>query len=230
MLGWRWQFSGDFEAQQRFGGILACRCAQRLDPAAAHRRRDLLAQFLRSRKLFRITLFPSGQQVGQHFAVGLHGKLFQRLVGRFKGFALCAERGIAQTRAALFKRWTVAETLGTFRTLCAFWTVRLELVVGARTRAAGLAARTRVLAVAKLATPPGSAGGFGLAHAGAVIAAHGDDGLGSRLRCGRRLGRLTRWLGRFSKLGRCGFGGRIAIHIDRSRRCFARRICYVFSS
>ena len=175
VLGGRWQLGGHFKAQQRFSRVLAGRCAQGLNPAAAHGGRDDFAQFLRGRQLLRVALFPRGQQVGQHFAVRLHGELFQRMVGGLKGFALGTEGGIAQARAALFEGRTLAETIRTAFTLGA---VRLELVVGALARAAGLAARTRVLAVAKLAATASSGGGFGLAGAGAVVAAHGDNLLG----------------------------------------------------
>ena len=121
--------------------------------------------------------------------MGLLMEFLQGLVGNLKGFTLSAESGVAQTRATLFKSRTLAAT-ATFRALVA---ARFKLVfhAGARARI-GLAAGSRVFAVTELTSSAGSCG-LGLAHAGAVVAAHGDHGLG----CG---------LGRRRRRGRCGCG------------------------
>src|SRR5690348_10048755 len=107
--------------------------------------------------------------MGQHLAVRLHGELFQGLVGRIKGFALGAESGVAQARAALFTGRTGIAAV-------AVGAVRLELVVGALARAARLAAWAPLLAVTELtATPRGC--GLDFFHAGAIIAATRHDRL-----------------------------------------------------
>ena len=120
--------------------------------------------------------------MGEHFAMGLLMEFLQGLVGNLKGFTLSAESGITQSWATLFKSGALAATAA-FRALVA---ARFKLVfhAGARARI-GLAAGSRVFAVTELA-PSASGCGLGLAHAGAVVAAHGDHGLGcgfGRRRC-----------------------------------------------
>ena len=127
--------------------------------------------------------------MGEHFAMGLLMEFLQGLVGNFKGFTLRAESGITKAWTTLFKSWSLAATAA----LRALVAARFKLVfhAGARARI-GLAAGTRVFAITKLAAAA-SGCGLGLAHAGAVVAAHGDHRLG----CG---------LGRRGCRGGLGFG------------------------
>ena len=125
--------------------------------------------------------------MGEHFAMGLLVEFFQRQVGNLEGFTLSAESGISQTRATLFNSGALAATAA----LRALVTARFKLVfhAGARARIR-LAAGARVFAVTELTTAPKRCG-LGLAHAGAVVAAHGDHGLGCGFGRGRCRGRLS---------------------------------------
>ena len=92
----------------------------------------------------------------EHFAVRLFVEFFQCQVGAFEGFALGAEGGVAQTRAALFKSRPLAEALAAATALGTVVTARFKFVFHPGARAGvGLAARAGVLAVTELATAAG---------------------------------------------------------------------------
>ena len=89
--------------------------------------------------------------MGEHFAMSLLMEFLQGLVGNLEGFTLCAESGITQTWATLFKSRSFAPT-------AALWTLiaaRFKLVfhAGAWARI-GLAARSCVFALTELAAAP----------------------------------------------------------------------------
>ena len=172
--------------------------------------------------------------MGEHFAMGLLMEFLQGLIGNFKGFTLRAESGITKAWTTLFKSWSLAATAA----LRALVAARFKLVfhAGARARI-GLAAGSRVFAVTELAAAA-SGCGLGLAHAGAVVAAHGNHGLGCGLgrhrgRCGLSFGHcfLDSGCGFFAcRSGfRCSFSGAVgqcnwlASLLSDGRSCFGWR-------
>src|SRR5205085_2928317 len=114
------------------------RCADALRPGRAGGGIHAMAQGLGGRQLGRVALFPGGQQVGEDLAMCLGGQLLQRMLGVFQRVALGAESRIAEARATVFERRTVAKTAAVASTiaraaLVAAW---LELVVAGARRTA----------------------------------------------------------------------------------------------
>ena len=134
--------------------------------------------------------------MGQGFTVGLGGELAQRQFGTFQRIPLGTEGDIAQTRSTVFHAGAIAKARATF----AGETTGSCAITGAVAATITSTACTGVLAVTKFAAPTGR-GRLCLAHAGAVITAHGHDHLGGLGHRRRRHG-FCHWLGdRFRSRG-----------------------------
>lgn len=179
LIGRRGHLGGNFQTQQSLLRHCTRRRGQGLAPCGAHACGDLSAQFLRARQLLGIATLPCGQQLRQCLSMGLRGELAQGTLCVLHGIALRPEGGITQARATRGRRLTIAATS------CGI------------TRAACI---THLAAIPSDAAATGLRHGFGLAHAGAIIATYGHH---RARRDGRRrlgIGRLRFRINSFLRL------------------------------